>query len=269
MSAKQRVGCQTYSWEMLGDQWTGTATDILDAVSAAGYQGIEISNVMIGDYFHAPDRLMMDLAARDLALAGYAYATTGFTDAAKFDDDVRGAKAGLVFCHQLGVPLFLGGARAPDRQPYEEKFNQAIKFYRTVAEEGAKRNVLVCVHPHSHHGSLLESAEEYDRLLAATADTGLMFNPDAGHIVRGGQDLMDCMRRHRQRIAHVHIKDVDKEGNWQPLGEGIIDWQPFFDFLNETDYRGWIVAEEESSQAWADPAKAVEVNRRYLKSFGL
>ena len=124
------------------------------------------------------------------------------------------------------------------------------------------------MHPHSHYGSLLESAEEYDALLEATADVGLMFNPDAGHIVRGGQDIMACFRRHRSRIAHVHIKDVDAEGNWQPLGAGIIPWRDLLDFLQETGYAGWIVAEEESAAAHLDPVAAIRGNRAYLRSLG-
>lgn len=35
------IGCQTYSWEMRGDDWTGTVDEILDAVAEAGYAGVE------------------------------------------------------------------------------------------------------------------------------------------------------------------------------------------------------------------------------------
>jgi len=96
-----------------------------------------------------------------------------------------------------------------------------------------------------------------------------MFNPDAGHIVRGGQDLMACLRRHRSRIAHVHIKDVDAKGNWQRLGGGRIGWREALDFLRDTGYAGWIVAEEESDAAFADQAAAILRNRIYLRSLGM
>ena len=49
-----KVGCQTYTWEMLGDGWNGKVDDILDAVAAAGYQGIEITNSMIREYAGRP-----------------------------------------------------------------------------------------------------------------------------------------------------------------------------------------------------------------------
>jgi sugar phosphate isomerase/epimerase len=254
---------------MLGDQWHGSADDILDAVAAAGYEGVEFSNVMIGAYRHDPQRFAAALARRGLRCAAYAYSSTGFTDAQRFEADLAGARLAVQFSADLKVLLGLGGPATPDRQAYQARLAQAVAFYRAVAELGARKGVTVCVHPHSHYGSLLESAEEYDALLAATADSGLMFNPDAGHIVRGGQELMDCLRRHRKRIAHMHVKDVDATGQWQPLGQGVIDWRQFFGLLQETHYSGWIVAEEESSGARKDPAAAVARNRQYLASLGL
>ncbi len=266
MKGCQRVGCQTYTWQMLGEDWTGTPDDVLDAVSTAGYDGVEFSNVMIGHYLQTPDRFATAVRKRNLVCAAFAYATTGFTTAERFEEDLAGAQRALEFCSVLGIPLCLGGAASPSRDGYDLKFEQAVRFYDAVTEHGVRMGVMVCVHPHSHHGSLIESAEEYDRILSITAGSGLMFNPDAGHIVRGGQNLMDCMRRHRDRIAHVHIKDVDENGNWQPLGQGIIEWQPLFDFLKETHYKGWIVAEEESGAARKNPLAAISRNREFLKS---
>jgi len=261
-----QIGCQTYTWEMLGPRWQGSPDDILDLVSAAGYDGIEFSNAMIGDYRRSPDRLTAALARRELALAAFAYAADGFTDPERYEADLAGAEQALAFARAMGVPLCLGGPAAPSRDDYDRCFAQAVRFYRAVAERGAAAGVTVCVHPHSHYGSLIESAAEYDALLAATEDVGLMFNPDAGHIVRSGQDLMACFRRHRSRIAHVHIKDVDATGNWQPLGGGRIDLRELLDFLRETGYTGWIVAEEESDAAFADQAAAIRMNRTYLRS---
>jgi sugar phosphate isomerase/epimerase len=264
-----RIGCQTYTWEMLGPRWQGSPDDILDLVSAAAYDGIEFSNAMIGDYLRSPDRFADALAGRGLAPAAFAYAATGFTAPERYEADLAGAEQALAFARAMGVPLCLGGPAAPSREDHERSFAQAVRFYRAVAERGAAAGVVVCVHPHSHYGSLVESADEYDALLAATEDVGLMFNPDAGHIVRGGQDLMACLRRHRSRIAHVHIKDVDAAGNWQPLGGGRIPWREVLDFLQESGYTGWIVAEEESDAAHADQAAAILVNRTYLRSLGL
>lgn len=262
------IGCQTYTWEMLGASWQGAPDDILDAVAAAGYAGVEFSNAMIGPYADAPDRFQAALERRGLVLAAFAFAHNGFTDPGCYEEDLAGARRALAFARAMGVPLCLGGAAAPTRDHYSRDMGQAIRLYRAVAEAGAPLGVTVCVHPHSHYGSLLESAEEYAALLDATADAGLMFNPDAGHVVRGGQDLLACFRRHRDRIRHVHIKDADAAGGWQPLGKGIIPWAELFAFLNESGYTGWIVAEEESAGAYLDPAGAIRGNRAYLRGLG-
>jgi inosose dehydratase len=264
-----RIGCQTYTWEMLGARWQGSPDDILDLVRGAGYDGIEFSNAMIGGYLQAPDRFAAALERRGLALAAFAYASTGFTDPARYEADLTGAGQALAFARAMKVPLCLGGPAAPTREEYDRSFAQAVRFYRAVAEQGAAAGATVCVHPHSHYGSLVESASEYDALLAATEDSGLMFNPDCGHIVRSGTDLMPLLRRHRSRIVHVHIKDADEAGNWKALGDGRIDWRALFDFLSETGYPGWIVAEEESEAAFADQAAAIRGNREYLRSLGM
>ncbi len=62
----------------------------------------------------------------------------------------------------------------------------------------AKHGVTVAVHPHSHHTSLVLTPAEYDRLLAATEAAGIMFNPDTGHMLRGGHDVMACFEKYRR-----------------------------------------------------------------------
>lgn len=263
-----RIGCQTYTWEMLGSHWTGTPDDIISMISAADYDGVEFSNAMIGSYADAPEKFAAALENNNLTCCAYAFGTDGFTDPLRFDQDLSDAKKAIIFCSELQVPLMLAGAAAPSRDNYESYLNQALKLCRAVAEEGARRGITVAIHPHSHHGSLFESAQEYDRLLSETADSGLMFNPDMGHIVRGGQELMSCLRRHRERIVHVHIKDVDSQGSWKPLGEGIINWEEALGFLKESGYSGWIVGEEESSFAFQDQLGAIRGNREFLKKLG-
>ncbi len=66
-----KVGHQTYSWEMLGDEWRGSADDILDSVAGARYAGVEFSNIMIGDYWDRPVAFRSALGARRLVPTGH------------------------------------------------------------------------------------------------------------------------------------------------------------------------------------------------------
>lgn len=266
-----RIGCQTYTWEMMGDHWRGTADDILDAVAGAGYEGVEFAAPMLGDYYGDPHAFEAALAQRGLQLAALAYASQrGFSDPANRDGEIAEATGALRFVAHFPHPMLcLGGAASPSRADHDAKLAYACRFYSEVAQMGAAVGVVVCVHPHSHYGSLFESAEEYARLLEATADSGLGLNPDSGHIVRSRQDLVTCFVDHIERIRHVHVKDVTADGRWAPLGDGVCDFAGLVALLQVAEYDGWVVAEEESDLAWADPAEAVAVNRRYLHGVGL
>ena len=213
-----RVACQTYTWEMLGEEWHGQVTDILDWIADAGYAGVEITNNMIGKYYDQPGEFDAELQKRGLKLAAFAYsAASGFTDANCREEYLGGALKAIGFLRDFPEPrLGLAGAAHPERDNVWEKLDQAIKLYNRVGGEAAAAGVSVMVHPHSHFGSLLESAEEYQYLLDHLDPTNVSFGPDTGHIVRGGQDLLVCLQTHMPRITHLHLKDATPARDWVP-----------------------------------------------------
>lgn len=275
--ASIRVGCQTYTWEMLGDQWRGKVTDILDWIAEAGYAGIEITNTMIREFRNRPDEFAVELRMRNLELAAFAYATTGFADPSRWDEDMSGARHAIEFVRHFPKPrLGLGGAANPNgeicrnfpRGNVRERLDQAIKLYNEVGRMGSGAGVSVNVHPHSHHGSLLETADDYKYLLDHLDPRFVSFGPDTGHIVRGGQDLLTCLRTHIAQITHLHLKDANANREWVGLGEGICDIPRALKVLEVAGYNGWVVAEEESAEARQDGMAAIRRNREYLRSIG-
>lgn len=265
-----KVGCQTYTWEMLGEVWRGSVTDILDAVAAAGYEGIELTNNMIGEFADRPGDFARELQARNLALAGFAYApASAWTDPATREADVAEGLHWLEFVkHFPGAKFCLSGAAHESRDRWEEKLDHAIGLYNELGKAAAAAGVSANVHPHSHFGSLLESADEYQYLLDHLDPRYVSFGPDTGHIVRGGQDLLTCLRTHLLRITHLHLKDADASRHWQPLGDGQCDYPAVLALLAEAGYDGWVVAEEESEQARQNGVAAITANRQHLRQLG-
>ena len=264
-----QVACQTYTWEMLGAGWAGKVTDLLDWIAAAGYAGIEITNTMIAEFADRPEAFAAELARRGLKLSAFAYATTGFSDPEVWGKDLAGAQKALNFLAHFPDPrLGLGGAAHPTPDMAQTKLDQAIRFYNEVGRLGAGLGISVNVHPHSHYGSLLESADSYAYLMDRLDLRYVSLGPDTGHIVRGGQDLLTCLQTYISRITHLHLKDATDTGEWAPLGEGICDFPAVLSLLRNTNYQGWIVAEEESAAARQDGPAAIRKNRAYLLSIG-
>ena len=165
--------------------------------------------------------------------------------------------------------LALGGASSPDRSGLDRKIGLAADFYNEIGRLAQKAGVRAAFHPHSHHGSIFETRDEYERIMKLTNPELVGWNPDTGHIVRGGQDLLDTLRTFASRIVHVHLKDADAGNNWQPLGKGVCNIPSVLNFLErDIGYRGWVVGEEESAEAHLDQIAAIRWNRDYLKSLG-
>ena len=121
---------------------------------------------------------------------------------------------------------------------------------------------------HHHMGTVVETADEIDRLMAATGGSvGLLL--DTGHLAFAGVDPANIAWRHGPRINHVHCKDVRPnvlarvraadqsfldavlDGVFTVPGDGAIDFAAVLTALKAANYHGWLVVEAEQ-----DPAKA-------------
>jgi sugar phosphate isomerase/epimerase len=266
-----QIGCQTYTWEMLGDAWAGRTAAILDAIAAAGYAGLEISRRMTGEFRADPAGLAAAVRARGLVLTTLAFSSpSGFTDPARQADDLAAGEEAIAFAVAAGCrTLGLSGAalRGPGERATARR--QAAGLYNELARRAVAAGLVAHLHPSSHHGSVLETEAEYEAILAETDPALVRFGPDIGHMLRGGFDPLPLLRRYRDRLVHLHLKDVTAAGAWAPLGQGVADVPALLAFLRETAYTGWLMLEEESEAARADPAAAVRHNRDWLRQFGV
>ncbi len=113
---------------------------------------------------------------------------------------------------------------------------------------------------HHHACTFVETPEEIDQLLNHT-DIGLTF--DTGHLILGGGDPLNDLKRWRNRINHVHLKDAKRDvletvvknrgsmrdvwegGAFVPFGSGDVNVTAVMNTLIDGGYQGWIVVEQD------------------------
>jgi inosose dehydratase len=123
----------------------------------------------------------------------------------------------------------------------------------------ARVGITATVHP--HFGSMLETAEDVERLLDGSR-VGLCL--DTGHLLIGGADPVALAVKHAGRIRHTHLKDVDaawairvqsgevtyteaiRGGMYRPLGHGDVDIASIVGSLERSGYQGWYVLEQDT-----------------------
>jgi inosose dehydratase len=271
-SAGIRAGCQTYTWEMLGNDWTGAPDDLLTAIARGGYAGIEITDTMIGSYARRPGDFAAALVDNGLTLVAFAMASkSGFTVGEQIPDDLDTARRWIDFIAAFpGAILSLGSATVVSDGRRADKFGIAAEFYNKAGELGKAAGVEIAVHPSSHHNTLLFDRANYDRLFSLLDKELVGWVPDTGHILRGHSDMMDTLQTYQDRIRYLHLKDVDAAGRWAMLGEGVCDVEAVIDMCSAAPrFNGWLVLEEESDAAAADPAWAVKTNRETMRRHGV
>lgn len=125
---------------------------------------------------------------------------------------------------------------------------------------------------HHHMGTIIESPDEIDALMAGTGPhTHLLF--DAGHCAFGGGDPLAVLSRHVGRVRHFHAKNIRPDivarvraerlsflqgvvaGAFTVPGdqEGGIDFGPLLKVLAGAGYDGWIVIEAEQDPKLRNP----------------
>ena len=140
---------------------------------------------------------------------------------------------------------------------------------------------------HHHMGTVVETPDEIDAFMAATGPaTRLLF--DAGHYYFGsnGQDPAPALRRHIDRLAHFHAKNVRpavmaqvreqglsfmdgvRAGVFTVPGdpEGGVDFAPLLGILKDAGYDGWIVIEAEQDPSVREPMQYQSLGLTTLKT---
>jgi inosose dehydratase len=127
-----------------------------------------------------------------------------------------------------------------------------------ISDRARERGVVASLHPHV--GTMVETGEETERVLAGSR-VGLCV--DTGHLMVGGADPVALTAAHADRVVHVHLKDVDRAlaqqvvegtlpfgdavraGMFRPLGQGDVDIAELVRTLETAGYQGWYVLEQD------------------------
>jgi inosose dehydratase len=273
---------------------------VLDEIAATGYIGSEL-----GDWGFMPtesSRLREEFDRRGLSLLG-AFVPVFMADASTHDEGIRIAvrTARLLAQASTVSPVIVladdngrdahrtaqAGRIRRDDSLDEARWKTfaagATAIARAVKDETGLRTVF-----HPHCAGFVETPWEVDELLQRTPPDLLGLCFDSGHLLYGGTaDPVETLRRHRDRVWHVHVKDCSAEvaararaeqwdyfaavrqGIFCELGKGAVDLAAVVAALTGTAYDGWVVVEQDVLPGMGAPADSARRNREVLRTLGL
>lgn len=268
---KMKISCHLITWEE--DFVKG-----MEEASSLGFRACETFTRIALKYEDRMDEFKALFEQYGLVLSAL-YGGGRFSDASKFSETVAYNTRVARFAAQNGSDRIVLGPRGP--RTIGGTTLEELKTAARVINESAKRcydlGVKACLHPHLN--TEIQDENELDAIMEMTDPNFVFFCPDTAHLTKAGMDPVTVMRRYKNRIAYMHIKDVTPEepdrtkfpvlsGDealpiFCELGLGSIDFPAVVRLLEEIQYDGWMTIEID--QSTSTPRNSLMVCRDYVE----
>lgn len=268
-----RIGANPIGWSNDDLRSLGGATPLavcLSEAHEAGFEGMELGH----KFPREADALRAVLSAHGHVLVSGWYSC--YLLERSVEEELVALRPHLDLLKALGSTVLVlaectGCVHGEQDKPIEarrkisaEEWPELGRRLTALAEATKAEGVQVAYH--YHMGTAIQTEDEVHAMMAHTGPAfGLLL--DTGHATFAGIDPVALAKRYRERIFHVHCKDVRRAvmeqslaGNWSFLnsviagvytvpGDGCVDFPGVLAAL--PGYTGWLVVEAEQ-----DPEKA-------------
>ena len=263
-----------------------TFEQCVSEMALAGFTGCEVGN----KYPKDADTLKKALALRGLTIANQWFSS--FILTAPFEQVEKEFIAQCAFLKEMGAKVIGASEQSfsiqgKDVPVFEGKYVMTEKEWEKLAQGLNKlgkiaRGMGISLTYHHHMGTVVQTAEEVDRLMEMTDPELFSLLYDTGHLAYCGEDYLAVLKKHAGRVKHVHLKDVRpavlrrvkeekmfflqgvRAGTFTVPGDGAIDFAPVFDILDKAGYKGWMIVEAEQDPAVANPLEYAIKARKYI-----
>ncbi|MDR2646550.1 MAG: myo-inosose-2 dehydratase [Oscillospiraceae bacterium] len=265
-----------------------TFEQCVSEMALAGYLGCEVGN----KYPKDREELKNALDLRGLTICNRWFSS--FLASKPFEEVAAEFEEQLDFLHYLGARVIgaseqTGSVQGQPLPVFDQKpvlddagWECLCGGLNKLGEIAVKKGMKLTFH--HHMGTVVQTAEEIDRLMANTDPALVHLLFDSGHLSFAGIDPIAVLQKHIARVAHVHLKDIRpaiiaeikaeqlsfleavRLGAFTVPGDGAVDFAPILAILQQANYEGWMVVEAEQDPAKANPLEYAIKARGYLKS---
>lgn len=218
-----KIGLQLYT---LREDSGKDFVSVLEYVAKCGYDSVEFA----GFYGMSPAEVRSQLDRLGLVCSSTHTGAEGVFDAP--EETIAAHQA--LGCSYVVLP-FHPMKTAAEARALAERFRKVQPFY-------AANGMTLCYHNHGHE--FQQDGGKYLLEILAEEAPDLMLEVDTYWSTVGGADTCAFLRKYRDRIALIHLKDGNKDG-LQAIGDGNIDIQAILDTVKELGLNQVIVENDD------------------------
>ncbi len=292
--AKVKLGITPTGWSNSDDRTIDLTPPIRDQqifseMALAGFEGSQMGPQLPQDI----EVLKSELALRNLSISE-PWVGTLFTEGkdaetmAEFDKQVDFMKqmgGNTIVVAEMGGAVHQTNVDPLTNRPHfdDQQWSAMVDGLNTLGELAKENGMQLMYHPHI--GTGVENLDDITRLMNDTNPEYVNLLLDTGHLYYAGVEPLVVAKTYKDRIKHVHMKNVRKPvldasiaigrsflnsiraGIFTVPGDpqGAIDFQPILQELATANYEGWLMVEAEQDPKQAHPLKFALMARTYLR----
>ncbi len=250
------------------DAMAEDAAGTLKKVAGEGYKYIESAGYSEGTFYKLSPQdfkeLVLGLGLEPLSTH---QATVTLENADEMIADVK--NAGFKY---FVVPIPPMGMFTYNAQEQSMGMNgTAVQLANILTELGkkCKASDLELLY-HNHDFEFREDGEGnviIDYLLEHTDPEFVNFQMDLYWVTKAGADPVAYFKKYPGRFKIWHVKDMDDQGRFAPVGQGNIDFKAILDYKKLSGMEYYMV-EQDMTFDGLEPLEAIKISHKGLKQFG-
>ncbi len=266
MFAQQRYG--GLALYTVRDAMKTDAKATLKAIADSGYKYIEAAGYKDGKYYNmTPEEFKSFLKTLKLKPISTHQGDITYENADRMFSDAK--KAGFKY---FVIPVPPMGLFTHDNQSKKMGMTGGAQNLAEILNKMGKmaqKHKLKLLY-HNHDFEFMKDANgivTIDYLLENCSSKYVNFQMDLFWVTKAGADPIAYFKKYPKRFKIWHVKDMDDQGRFAPVGKGVIH---FGKILKQQKLSGmnYYMVEQDNTYDNLDPLKAIKISHKGLKTFG-
>ncbi len=149
-----------------------------------------------------------------------------------------------------------------------EDLDELVAIFKTIGKKCNDAGLKLLYHNHNFEFSPnSKGIVPLDYFLENVGPDLMNFQLDLYWITKGGADPLAYFEKYPGRFKIWHVKDMDEQGRFAPVGKGTIDFGKILAKKEQSGMEYYIVEQDKTFDGMK-PMEAVKISREGLKKFG-
>ncbi|MFC4768655.1 sugar phosphate isomerase/epimerase family protein [Effusibacillus consociatus] len=147
----------------------------------------------------------------------------------------------------------------------EQEFRTLVSSIQKIGKEVRQYGLQLAYHNHAFEFEKIGGMYLLDRLLHSVSANVLQLELDLFWVKKAGLDPAMTLNSYKGRVPLIHVKDMDREGDFTEVGRGIIDYRSVFPIARDVGVQYYFVEQDFSRLS---PLESAKLSIDYLISIG-